>query len=504
MTRRTTRFARWAVAAAGAITLGVLSAGTAAANGIGNIDPDEPRTLTIHKYELDGESPLTEHDGQLLTPPPGSEPLPGVTFTITAIPSVDLLTAAGWDTVAALNAAANPAAAALALGAGAVETYVTADPALPVSLPIGLYVVQETDSPSTVTNPAAPFLVTLPLPTGDEHPTNPNEWIYDVHVYPKNAVTDIDKTVVEPAEGSAEYYHGDLVRWAITADVPRLEPGQTIDSFIVRDVVDTAQLEFVAIADTPTGIVPTSVAVAAAGGATVSLVSADYEITPADFSGDTLTLTFLAPGLAKLQALGEDFGGTVTFTVLTRVVAVPENGVIENDAVSVINGSENDAEVSTTVGQLRVFKYADTDGDVQAPLAGATFQLYRSAADAAAETNPVIIDGESAWTSNDQGLLDALVLSPGQYWLVETAAPVGYQLPANPVFGPYTVVAGVTDVDTGRNYQEIENFQNPPVDLPLTGAAGTILFSIAGAGIVAIAVGAGVRHRRRQIAAAIG
>lgn len=52
-------------------------------------------------------------------------------------------------------------------------------------LPLGLYVVVETDTPDKVTSPVKPFLVSVPMTKA----SSLNEWLYDIHVYPKNGTT---------------------------------------------------------------------------------------------------------------------------------------------------------------------------------------------------------------------------------------------------------------------------------------------------------------------------
>ena len=53
------------------------------------------------------------------------------------------------------------------------------------NLQLGLYVVVETGTPDKVTSPVKPFLVSVPM----TRVNNPNEWLYDIHVYPKNGTT---------------------------------------------------------------------------------------------------------------------------------------------------------------------------------------------------------------------------------------------------------------------------------------------------------------------------
>lgn len=57
------------------------------------------------------------------------------------------------------------------------------------NLDIGLYVVIETETPKAVTKPVTPFLVSVPMTkvvTADSKQTA-TEWLYDIHVYPKNS-----------------------------------------------------------------------------------------------------------------------------------------------------------------------------------------------------------------------------------------------------------------------------------------------------------------------------
>ena len=61
-------------------------------------------------------------------------------------------------------------------------------------LPLGLYLVVETQSPASVTTRCKPFLVSVPMTRiGATKPGE--EWLYDVHVYPKNKTTYGDVTL---------------------------------------------------------------------------------------------------------------------------------------------------------------------------------------------------------------------------------------------------------------------------------------------------------------------
>lgn len=56
-------------------------------------------------------------------------------------------------------------------------------------IPLGLYLVIETKTPDQVTTPCEPFLVSVPMTVKENDKDSkyvPTEWLYDVHVYPKN------------------------------------------------------------------------------------------------------------------------------------------------------------------------------------------------------------------------------------------------------------------------------------------------------------------------------
>ena len=63
-------------------------------------------------------------------------------------------------------------------------------------LELGLYLVVETTKPKSVTSAVTPFLVSVPMTkVGEDGKTNPTEWLYDIHVYPKNSTKVGDVTL---------------------------------------------------------------------------------------------------------------------------------------------------------------------------------------------------------------------------------------------------------------------------------------------------------------------
>ena len=58
------------------------------------------------------------------------------------------------------------------------------------NVPLGLYVAIETTKPAEVTSAVAPFLISVPMTKVGKNGNNAaTEWLYDIHVYPKNQTT---------------------------------------------------------------------------------------------------------------------------------------------------------------------------------------------------------------------------------------------------------------------------------------------------------------------------
>jgi fimbrial isopeptide formation D2 family protein/LPXTG-motif cell wall-anchored protein len=484
-------------------TLGVLTVAVLASFGMaapasaepGNIDPTIPRSLTVHKYELGPTSPQNGGTGQEIPGGiPNGVPIEGVTFTATLIPDVDLRTAGGWTTAGNLTpATAAPIATGQSwtavTGADGVATFQSTAG----QMPIGLYLVRETAAPASVTDRTAPFLVSLPFPTGGLG-SPANEWIYNVHVYPKNSVTNLVKTRIAPAAGSVESRNPDLVRWAIRAGIPTIAAGGTISDFTVSDTIPTG-LEFVTTP--PAGVTGSSVIVRNASGAAQTFAAGtDYTLST---TGSTQTVTFTAAARTRL-ATAAFAAGTVELNVLTRAVSTPADGQLTNTASATVNGSTESVSAVTNIGEFTLFAYAPTGGGGRTPLAGATYQLFLSEADANAGTNPITVGGVSSWTTDDDGIARIPAITPGTYWGREITPPAGFQPPR--LTTPAQVVAGTTSTTAPiRNYIEVPHTQLPPWALPLTGGDGALWFGVGGGALVLIAVGAAIVVARRRRAA---
>lgn len=501
-----------AVAAAGALAL-VLAGSFALATPVAaevpaNIDAtrDGTSSITVHKHAQ--PSPVGQAgDGSELPAAP-ADPLAGVEFGLYRLTGVDLATTAGWDAAAAISAAVGAGAVPVPDADPATSVTIGAAGSFPVTLvatqeteadgatafedlPFGVYLVVEGDDNggNEITSKAAPFVVSVPFATGT------NTWLYDVHAYPKNSVTEISKSVTQPDPASAEFRNRDLVRWAVDLGVPNLTTGGSLTRFEIVDTIDAGELGFVATP--PTGVSGNAVTVTNAAGTTLTVPDGSYTWSPEPASGTTLTLTFTPAGRTWLAANAQ--GGTVSASILTRLVAVGTDGLVQNSAAGHVNDGTVSTDATVEEGELQVLKYAETPDRIG--LGGASFALFTTEAAALAgdPADRVLVNGvgEFGATADDGGLRISN-LRTGQYWLVETIAPIGYVLDATP--HAVTIVAGEADPDTAVNYLEIANEQVPPWELPLTGGDGATWFAVGGAGLVLLAVGAGILVARRRSA----
>lgn len=168
-------------------------------------------SITIHKYEWNGENggAGTGEAGDSLPSKPveGGEdetptPLAGATFTVYQVKSADELKDyyngknVTWPTSWEEYAEKNTTTGGYKLKSGVTATVTevgskTTDTSGVVKfeeLPLGLYLVLETETPDSVKTACEPFFVSVPM-TKVSADTNGGltDWLYDVHVFPKNS-----------------------------------------------------------------------------------------------------------------------------------------------------------------------------------------------------------------------------------------------------------------------------------------------------------------------------
>lgn len=144
------------------------------------IDTSRMGSLTIHKYEYNGSGGSEGTGAADDTVPADAVPLPGVTFSVTKV--AELTDYYGVDAKTMPTVA--QAQGMTAIGTPYTETTDSNGKIELKDLPLGLYLVHEVSAPSQITGKAADFLVSVPMTNADG-----DDWLYDVHVYPKNSST---------------------------------------------------------------------------------------------------------------------------------------------------------------------------------------------------------------------------------------------------------------------------------------------------------------------------
>lgn len=444
----------------------------ASAADAGNIVPDAPKSLTIHKHAQPATLGTPPNGLQLVTPP--ANPLNGVTFQIQKVNSsfVDLSTNAGWAKTVGLT----PAGVAGQLGAATTGVTNASGIATFAGLDQAVYLVTETNpGTNNIAFAAQPFLVTLPLPNNSD-----NTWIYGVHVYPKNSLASITKTV----DDSAAKGLGSDVKWNMAAPVPNASQGNVLTSFAIEDVLD------------PRLTYKSATATLSSGTAIAS--PADYTVVPA---AGTVRINFTAAGLLKLTP-----GTTVNVALITAVTSLGNtSGIILNDASVYINDKKTTStKVQSNWGNVIISKVSA--GTPTRLLEGAKFKVYASESDAQNDANAISVTSAGVttdvFTSDTNGRVNIAGLRAKlngagadiTYWLVETEAPAGYTIAADvskatpKSFTVNSEIATTVDIT-------VANPQTVPFTLPLTGGPGTVAFMIVGLGLLSIAGGLALRKR---------
>lgn len=187
---------------------GATTTPTAPNTSTSTINKDQKGSITIHKYLMDDTSKaLPSTNGEKTeTLPDGALPASGVGFTLYQVKDINELIKYFDGVSGDLEVNANSY-----FVDGDYSKGVTADVAGKwhdskktskdgivtfENLELGLYLVVESEKPVTVTEAVEPFLVSVPMTRiGEDGKTIPNEWLYDIHVYPKNSTSKGDVTL---------------------------------------------------------------------------------------------------------------------------------------------------------------------------------------------------------------------------------------------------------------------------------------------------------------------
>ena len=366
-------------------------------------------------------------------------------------------------------------------------------------MPDGVYLVVERDHPA-IQAPVDPFYVFMPSTNADG-----TGFDYEVTIQPKNDVKGdvrIEKDVISLGNDSASVDAYTNHTWIIGTNIP--EDIANGKSFVISDTLDN-RLDYMGNMKVQVETVDGQTVV------TTLTEGTDYALNVTDVASlskgmpsDAFTVTLTPAGMAKIStAIGsnrfEDYMLRVYFDARINANAklgteIPNQATVKyTNSVNFDFTDESDKPVVYT-GGVKLLKV--DSADTSTVLSGAVFEVYRSAtAEEVAAGGDAIThipgvsgavvkvsffnkenlkgDKVTSVTSDAKGKAGIYGLAYGEYFLLETQAPAGYNLLKEAV---KLTIDGTTH--TADKTVTVENVKG--AILPSTGGIGTTVYFVTG------------------------
>ncbi|NMW44806.1 SpaH/EbpB family LPXTG-anchored major pilin [Mobiluncus curtisii] len=477
-------FATGAVALLGAA--GMLNAPAASAAAING---NATGSITVHALTMPTAGGAQTATGMVQTPPTGATAIQGAAFKLEKS-TINITTNQGYSEALALTAASFGSTDS---DFGAKTGTTGSDGSFTFSnLKPGVYRLTQTAAPEGKTL-MAPAVVFVPM----TDPANTANWVYDIHVYPKNGdASKIKKTDITPA--GTPITVGSTMTWQMDVPIPDIDTNDTFATFKVQDLPTNMKATIVSSVTIDPEHANTGLT---AGNAN------DYTVATDSPTANQLEVTFTPNGLTKINAAK---GKTMRLIVKTEVLnSVNTTDGVTNAAKAIYttaNGgggettivSDPDNPAKTTFGKLKILNENATG----TKLSGAKFKIYQCAGDPLGTKttgNALTIGSNSEFEITDAAngvIVGPLGATEGELCLVQTKAPDSYQQLAGPQKFEFTKtkITGATDKTVTVT---VKNTSTSSITglLPNTGGKGIILFVIVG---LVLLGGAAVYMRRQR------
>lgn len=340
-------------------------------------------------------------------------------------------------------------------------------------LPLGIYLVEETNAPAGIVA-GAPFIVSVPMVNEAS-----DAWNYDVIAYPKNTETKTEKTVKDADQNIQDAY-----TYTINADAPTWGEGKSLTAFRFEDRLDQ-RLDFQKVTEVKAG--------------DTVLTAGDYTVNDPKANGNKLVVTLTEQGLAKVKS-----GAKMSLTFEVKRKEVGNTTELTNQADVIFNNPNTGKEVKNKTNEVVTYhgklKVVKKDGkEAGKVLEGAEFELYQCTS-ANKLGGKLTVKEQDKWTTGADGTItidglhvtdfadDAQVTDIKKFCLKETKAPAGYAKLDKPVEINFTrkdIAATGEGDDAVTLVANVDNVKQDTPNLPNTGGAGVGILAAIGAAIVA-------------------
>lgn len=290
----------------------------------------------------------------------------------------------------------------------------------------------------------------------------------------------VDKKINGEDGPVSDYAEGQSVPFTITSTVPTYPSNAINKRFAISDTMSTGL-------DLEDGI---TVTIPKKGNEPQDITLTEgthYTLTPTEsLNGKAFEIVFKYDQIA--QYAGRQIVVSYSATLLDDAVSIENNQATVEFARD--PNTENSFETKDDEEKLYTYTISvvKQDADTHVPLQNAKFDLHKDTAEG---------DVVGTLTTGQDGAATIDGLAAGTYYLVETAAPEGYQLDATPI--EVVITASSDDNATADSLivsKTIDNTKTPA--LPVTGGAGTVAITAAGVVLVAGAAMLIVRARKNN------
>ena len=393
-------------------------------------------------------------------------------------------------------------------------------------LPLGLYQVQETKAPKGYSAAETrPFYMTLPMIQQVKQETKYN---YAPFVDPKNV--DISDSVQKTKDTKKTVGAGDEISYTITADLDKVkakdtDPNRVADEFKGYSVFDLAPANYFESYD--------NVAKTVKAGSTTLTPMTDYLVSAAEAKDGKkkIEITFTDKGREALATAANGSVGKAAKVTVDLTFKLAKTATLSTNSVTNEGGMVPSHDTGTTPSEVKTktnpkvdfatFQIKKVSSKDNSALPGAKFMLFANKDEATACTNAIkegktsteldkvckakasVGFGEKETSSEEgadkKGLTEAYSVKRGEdFYAVETVAPAGY------IRNPDVKTINVEEKDSTKVFP-VENLPASGNDgkswlfnLPKTGAAGVIIFALAGVCLVAVGMFIFLRNRKKE------